>query len=107
MRQDYTDRRRYARQAVSLPCRVDGLMSTAAMQVVDLSAGGCFVATLNPLPAGADVTVRAKVGGIELPLKGRVVYVKAERGFAIEFGALASDTRYLLEQFLTRAVTPS
>jgi hypothetical protein len=106
MRQSHEDRRKYARQAVLLPCRVDGVKTKGSMQVTDLSAGGCFVATRDPVDAGSEVTIHARLAGVELPLPGRVVYVKTGRGFAIEFGNLASDTRYLLEQFLTRVLMP-
>jgi hypothetical protein len=75
------------------------------MRVTDLSAGGCFIATQDAIPEGSDVTVRAKLGGVELSLSGRIVRVSPGHGVAVEFSVLASDTRYLLEQFLTRAPT--
>jgi PilZ domain-containing protein len=89
-----------------LPCRVDGVTTNGTMHVIDVSAGGCFIATRAAVATGAEVTVRAKFAGVELALPGRVVHVHPERGFAIEFGNLPSDTRYLLEHFLTRATAP-
>lgn len=106
MRKGHDDRRKYARQSVMLPCRVDGVTTSGTMQVADVSAGGCFIATRELMTAGSEVTVRAKFAGVELALGGRVVHVQPERGFAIEFGDLPSDTRYLLEQFLTRVTEP-
>jgi hypothetical protein len=106
MQQDQSDRRQYARQSVTLPCRMDGVTS-GTMQVTDLSAGGCFIATPELITAGSEVTIRAKVAGVELALTGRVVRLQPGRGFGIEFGNLPSDTRYLLEHFLTRAPAPS
>ena len=106
MQQGHSDRRQYARQAVMLPCRVDGVTTNETMQVIDLSAGGCFVATRALITAGSDVTILAKFAGVELALTGRVVHVKPDRGFAIEFGNLPSNTRYMLEHFLTRAPGP-
>ena len=107
MRSNLSDRRKFARQTVSLPCRVDGVTASGTMQMIDVSAGGCFVATRDAVAEGADVTIHAKLPGATLALPGRVVRVKPGRGFAIEFGNLASDTRYLLEQFLTRVLLPS
>ena len=89
-----------------LPCRVDGVTTSGTMQVTDLSAAGCFIATRDSVAAGSEVTIRAKFAGVELALTGRVAHVRPERGFAIEFGHLPSDTRYMLEQFLTRVPTP-
>ena len=106
MRPGQNDRRKYARQAVSLPCRVDGVTTSGTM-MTDVSAGGCFIATRDSVAAGSEVTIHAKLPGTTLALPGRVVRVKPGRGFGIEFGNLASDTRYLLEQFLTRVLTPS
>ena len=107
MRQGQSDRRQYARQSVMLPCRLDGITTNGTTHVIDVSAGGCFVATRTSMTAGADIMVRANFGGVELALPGRVVHVRPESGFAIEFGNLPSDTRYLLEQFLMRAPAPS
>ena len=107
MRPSQADRRKYARQAVSLPCRVDGVTTSGTMQIQDVSAGGCFIATRDAVASGTEITIHAKLPGATLTLPGRVVRVKPGRGFAIEFGNLASDTRYLLEQFLTRVLTPS
>jgi hypothetical protein len=106
MEQDRSDRRQYARQSVMLPCRVDGVTTGGTMHVIDVSAGGCFIAARASVAKGAEVTVHANFGGVELALIGRVVHVRPERGFAIEFGNLPSDTRYLLEHFLTRAPAP-
>ena len=107
MRPEQRDRRKYARQAVSLACRVDGVTTSGTMQMTDVSAGGCFIATRDSVVAGSEVTIHAKLPGATLALPGRVVRVKPGRGFGIEFGNLASDTRYLLEQFLTRVLTPN
>ena len=107
MEQGQSDRRQYARQSVMLPCRVDGVTTGGTMHVIDVSVGGCFIATRASVATGAEVTVHANFGGVELALNGRVVHVQAARGFAIEFGNLQSDTRYLLEQFLTRVTAPS
>ena len=107
MQQGQSDRRQYARQSVMLPCRVDGVTTIGTTHVIDVSAGGCFIATRASAATGEEVTVHAKFGGVELALTGRVVHVQPPRGFAIEFRNLPSDTRYLLEHFLTRAPAPS
>lgn len=103
---DQSDRRQFARHSVMLPCRVDGVTTSGTMQMTDLSAGGCFIATSDHAAADAEVTIRAKFAGVELVLTGRVVRAQPGRGFAIEFGSLPSDTRHLLEHFLTRAPAP-
>ena len=107
MGQGQHDRRQYVRQSVNLPCRVDGAITGGVMRVTNLSAGGCFIATRGLVTAGAEVTIHARCAGVELALTGRVVHVVPGHGFAIEFCNLPSDTRHLLEEFLTRAPVPS
>ena len=77
------------------------------MHVIDLSVGGCLVASKDPVPAGSDVTVHVNLAGIEMGFTGRVVHVQPERGFAVEFRNLPSETRQQLEQFLAPALNHS
>lgn len=78
------------------------------MHLINLSAGGCLVATRGAVVStGAEVTVYAKLGGIEVPLAGRVAHAKSGWGFAVEFVNLAKEARQHLEQFLTQALSTS
>ena len=76
------------------------------MQVIDLSVGGCLVATDEPAPAGSEVTLRVTLGGIEVGLAGRVVHVRAGRAFAVEFRHLSAAEQQQLEEFLEEADRP-
>src|SRR5215467_12803546 len=51
----------------------------------DLSRSGCYVDTLNPMPAKTVVTVRIQHKGDELVLPGRVVYVSPGLGLGVRF----------------------
>ena len=107
MRQGDSERRKHVRQTALLPCRVDSLTTSETMYVINVSAGGCLVATRHAVPPGTQVTVRTKLDGVELPLTGRVVHARDGWGFALEFVNLADDTRQHLEHFLAMEPTPS
>ena len=108
MRQGDSERREYVRQTVLLPCRVDSLTTSETMYVINVSAGGCLVATRgHAIQPGTQVTVHTKLDGVELPLTGRVAHARDGWGFAMEFVNLADDTRQHLEHFLAMEPTPS
>jgi hypothetical protein len=75
------------------------------MQVIDLSVGGCLVATTDPVPAGSDVTLHVTLAGIDMGFTGRVVHVQPGRGFAVEFRNFATEAQQQLEAFLAAALT--
>ena len=103
MPQDH-ERRKHVRRAVLLPCHVDGL-PTGTMQVIDVSEGGCFIATRQAVTAGSRIAFYATLAGRELLFAGRIVHVKPGRGFAVEFVNLAVETRNQLHQFLDQVLT--
>ena len=82
MQQDQSERRKHVRRAVLLPCKVEGAWAHGTMQIVDLSVGGCFVATRETIPAGTQITLHAKLAGTEVRFTGRVVHMQGGRGFA-------------------------
>ena len=102
-----SDRRKHVRRTVLLPCRMEGPAANQAMNVINLSPGGCLIAARDVgVQPGAQVTVNVKFEGLELPLTGRIVHARAGWGFALEFVNLASETRRHLEQFLAMEAMP-
>ena len=100
MRQDSSERRKHVRRAVLLPCRVDGVDAGGPMQLIDLSEGGCFVATAERFAAGVQLTLQTRLGTSELALRGRVVHIRPGRGFAVEFINLPASALQRIEDFL-------
>ena len=106
MRQGASERRKHVRRTVVLPCRVESPTTSETMHVINLSAGGCLVATRgHAFQPGAQVTVHVKLDEVELPLAGRVVHARDGWGFALEFAHLADTARQHLEQFLAMEPT--
>lgn len=83
-------------------CRIEGASGRSEIRLTDLSAGGCFVDTSMPFPAGAEITLYAMLGDSEVALPGRVVPVKAGSGFgfAIDLEKLGEPDRQRLEAFI-------
>ena len=100
MSQDPSERRKHIRRAVLLPCRVEGADARGSMQVIDLSEGGCFVATTDRYAAGVQLTLQIRLGTSDVALTGRVVHVRPRRGFAVEFMSLSQSAHQRLEEFL-------
>ena len=100
MPQDPSERRKHVRRVVLLPCRVEGADTCGPMQVIDLSEGGCFVATTNRFSAGIQLTLQIRLGASDVALTGRIAHSRPGRGFAVEFVGLPQGTLERLEDFL-------
>ena len=66
----------------------------------DLSAGGCFVKTADPLPKGSRIRVRIEHSGVEFTAIGRVTDNVTAEGMGVEFIEMESKDRAILEKWL-------
>ena len=88
------ENRRHTRLAKPLEGMWRGLSGAAPCRISDISWGGCFVQTVVTPPVGTEtvVTVRALPSdGRSLEIPGRVRYVEAAMGFAMEFDPLTAE----------------
>jgi hypothetical protein len=68
----------------------------------DLSRAGCYVDTLNPMPARTVISIRIQYNGEELVLPGRIVYVSHGLGMGIRFDDdLLPQQLYILDRWIT------
>lgn len=90
-----------------LKCRIEGTAVAGSMQLTDLSEGGCFIATSEPLPVGSQVTIYVTVSGDEIPVTGRVVRFQPGRGFGVEINVnlLSQYSRQTLEQVVRQSAS--
>jgi Tfp pilus assembly protein PilZ len=79
---------------------VEGADTRGPMQVIDLSEGGCFVATTDRYAAGVQLTLQIRLGVSDVALTGRVAHLRPGRGFAVEFAGLPQSALQRLEDFL-------
>ena len=68
----------------------------------DLSLGGCFLDTLNPLPNGVDVRVRISHKGATFTTLGRVVFVMPNMGMGVVFRSVENDELAILQEWISK-----
>jgi len=75
-------------------------------RINDMSQGGLYIDTINPLPEGSDVTFQFGLPGDEsgLPIsgEGRVVWTIYMQGMGIRFTRLPDKDQERLKAYLSR-----
>ncbi|MGB8475331.1 MAG: PilZ domain-containing protein [Candidatus Acidiferrum sp.] len=74
--------------------------SKSHVKTGDLSAGGCFLDTLNPLPEATEIQVTIIHGHQRFIAVGRVVFAFPRLGVGVVFTQVAPDQRITLEGWL-------
>ena len=74
-------------------------------QLTELSAGGCYIHTLEPIAIGTPFQLRIKGGIRSCELRGKAIYMHSGSGFGIfgigvRFESMAADQRSSLEDRL-------
>jgi uncharacterized protein (TIGR02266 family) len=76
-------------------------------RINDLSYGGLYIDTINPLPEGSAVSFQFSLPGDEsgIPIsgEGRVAWMVHMQGMGIQITRLSDDDRDRLEAFLSRS----
>ena len=74
--------------------------SRLSARISDISATGCYVDTINPLPGGTTVLVKIfnETQSFEAP--ATVAYAVAHLGMGLSFGEVAPSSRDVLQQWL-------
>lgn len=94
--------RRFARYNVGATAEIKNLGSRNEQVVStrDLSAGGCFLKTLTPLPKGSRIRVRITHRGQEFSAVARVTGNVNAEGMGVEFIEVEPGDRATLEKWL-------
>lgn len=66
----------------------------------DLSLSGCYVDTINPLPAGTEVKLLLTHRGTTVEVCGRVIHEQPYMGMGIAFSEIAPDHKAVLQEWL-------
>lgn len=54
-------------------------------RTTDISLGGCYIDTVNPLPAGTTITIELVHKGESFQAVGEIAYLQANMGMGIRF----------------------
>ncbi|OLE96338.1 MAG: hypothetical protein AUG75_21675 [Cyanobacteria bacterium 13_1_20CM_4_61_6] len=101
-----TDRRSAPRYPLILSAEVWDKAGSAkhAGRTSDISATGCYIDTLNPIPAGSPVRIRLQHENEFFVADGRVVYVSPGLGMGLAFvPTVAPDQQAVLHRWLQEA----
>lgn len=94
----YTVARTTPRFAFIAEAEVVGMKDHA--RVSELSARGCYIDSINPLPKGTDVRIRIRYGCSTCEFSGAVIYTHAGFGMGVAFGELTAEQRSTLDVWL-------
>jgi hypothetical protein len=96
------ERRANARYSFSAAAEAVHLQADTRLngRVSDLSAGGCYIDTINPFPVGADVKIRIVKGNTSFLAQGRVMYAAPGMGMGLQFAKIEPERVQVLEQWL-------
>ncbi|HTV59124.1 MAG TPA: PilZ domain-containing protein [Verrucomicrobiae bacterium] len=97
-----SDRQLFAATAEVIEEVTGARFSTRTM---DLSPGGCFIDTTNPLPVGTRVHVKVSRGKADFRTNGTVVYSQIGMGMGIAFLDLTEGQQEELQAWLTAQST--
>jgi|SRR5579864_2118504 len=71
-----------------------------AARTTDLSLGGCYIDSVNPLPAETLITIEIVHKGQSFHAKGRIVYAKANMGMGISFVDIKKENHEILARWI-------
>ena len=94
----YTMARTTPRFTFIAEAEIDGMRGSA--RISELSARGCYIDSINPLPKGTDVRIRIRYGCSTCEFSGSVIYTHAGFGMGVVFNGLSPEQRSTLDVWL-------
>lgn len=103
------DRRKSPRFALILVAAITEVESNARLsaQTSDVSRGGCYVDTLNPIPRGKSVHVLLTHESETFETRGKVIYVSPGMGMGVSFDEPEPSQLAILDRWLVGASSVS
>ena len=101
------ERRRAARHPFIASAEVEDVAvgSRLPSRISDLSAGGCYVDTVNPFPDGTDVRVRIFTDTRRFEARATVAYSHLHLGMGLNFREVAPEHQAILQSWLPADAT--
>jgi PilZ domain len=107
---DVTTNRRDPRYPLTLVAKVTELVNSTVWNArsSDVSRGGCYIDTLNPMLPGTQVKVQLWSGDEEFETSARVVYICPGLGMGVHWGTNPPETQLaVLDRWLQEAASNS
>ncbi|HYM77103.1 MAG TPA: PilZ domain-containing protein [Candidatus Dormibacteraeota bacterium] len=98
----WSDRRRFPRYSLTAPAEVTEIHSKTVVggRCTDLSAGGCYVDTLNPFLKGTSVRIRVAQEHRSFLTEAVVVFSQSGMGMGLSFTTMAPSEQRKLNEWL-------
>jgi hypothetical protein len=80
-----SERRQHHRTVQPFEGTWHGASGSSHCRIADISIGGCFIQGLAMPAVGETTVVTVKIGGHSLSFSGKIIYVDAGMGFAVQF----------------------
>jgi hypothetical protein len=99
------ERRRAQRHPFIASAEVEDLAvgSRLPTRISDISAGGCYVDTVNPFPDGTGVRVKIFSGTQHFEARATVAYSHTHLGMGLSFREVAPEHQAVLQSWLPAA----
>jgi hypothetical protein len=99
------ERRRAERHHFIASAEVEDMAigSRLPSRISDISAGGCYVDTVNPFPDGTSVRVKILSGGKQFEAHATVAYAHQHLGMGLNFREIAPEDQAVLQSWLPNA----
>ncbi len=98
---------RFTMMAEAQVREVGGGSTRLRVRISELSARGCYVDTLNPLPLSTIIQLYIEHGGETCVVPGKVIYIHSGFGMGVLFGEIPADQRAILDRWLAQLATPA
>jgi hypothetical protein len=96
------ERRKAPRYAFSASAEAVHISANTRMsgRVSDISRGGCYVDTISPFPAGADIKIRIAKDNQSFVAMGTVLYASVGFGMGLAFTKVEPEKQVVLDGWL-------
>ena len=95
-----SERRRHQRFSRPFEGTWHGASGSSGCRIADISIGGCFIQGLAMPAVGETTIVTVKIGSHSLSFSGKIIYVDAGMGFAVQFQDIPQDELEELSRLL-------
>jgi len=97
-----SERRRAPRYPIIADAEVTEIASETKLsaRTSDLSAGGCFLDSINPSPEGTEIVVRISRADTTFTARGKVVFQFPNMGMGVMFTSVPASQQAVLAKWL-------
>jgi len=103
MMEEHSDRRRFSRFSCSGAAEIlqEG-QRWGWGTLTDISSGGCYIETNQPLPLGAETRLRLTIADISMDIDAKTASVTPMMGMGMEFLAISQEQKIKLVEIIEK-----